>query len=183
VGALVPKVLSEMGIDGAVAVMQILEHWDAAVGPEVALHARPSVLRGATLEVTADSSVWSQQVQLLPPTTGVSRAAGFARRRRPESHVLSVLRGRARAGCCWPLCGESSTFRRMPSPHVSSSPAVPRTPFCCDFCGAEVDSVRRVALDSGYDRLRVPHQELYACEGCSDQKERRRLGLRQGGLR
>lgn len=67
VSAMVPKVLSEMGIDGAAAVMRILEHWDAAVGPEVALHARPSVLRGTTLEVTADSSVWSQQVQFLRP--------------------------------------------------------------------------------------------------------------------
>ena len=64
---MVPKVLAEMGIDGAVSVMRILEHWDAAVGPEVALHARPSVLRGKTLEVTADSSVWSQQVQFLGP--------------------------------------------------------------------------------------------------------------------
>lgn len=67
VGSMVPKVLAEMGIEGAAAVMRILEHWDEAVGPEIARHARPSVLRGATLEVAADSSVWCQQVQLLRP--------------------------------------------------------------------------------------------------------------------
>lgn len=67
VGSMVPKVLEELGIEGAAVVMRILEHWDAAVGPEIARHARPSVLRGATLEVTADSSVWCQQVQFLRP--------------------------------------------------------------------------------------------------------------------
>jgi hypothetical protein len=66
----------------------------------------------------------------------------------------------------------------MSSPHVPTSSAVPRTLFCCDFCGAEVDSVRRVALDSGYDRLRVSHEERFACADCSERKERSRLGLR-----
>jgi hypothetical protein len=49
----------------------------------------------------------------------------------------------------------------------------------CDFCGAEVARVRRVALDRGYERLQTPHQALYACERCSEQKELRRLGLRR----
>ena len=44
----------------------------------------------------------------------------------------------------------------------------------CDFCGAEVPSVRRVALDAGYERLQTPHRERYACERCSEQKERER---------
>jgi hypothetical protein len=47
----------------------------------------------------------------------------------------------------------------------------------CDFCGADVPSVRRVALDAGYDRLRKPHRELYACPACSEAKERARQGL------
>jgi hypothetical protein len=47
----------------------------------------------------------------------------------------------------------------------------------CDFCGGESESVRRVALDRDYDRLRLPHRELYACPECSARKERRRLGL------
>ena len=47
----------------------------------------------------------------------------------------------------------------------------------CDFCGEVVARVRRVALDRGYDRLQTPHRAQYACERCSEDKERRRLGL------
>ena len=47
----------------------------------------------------------------------------------------------------------------------------------CDFCGEVVVSVRRVAIDVGYERLQTPHKELYACERCSEKKERARLGL------
>jgi hypothetical protein len=50
----------------------------------------------------------------------------------------------------------------------------------CDFCGELSATVRRVALDAGYERLRTPHRELYACPPCSDAKERRRLGLERG---
>ena len=50
----------------------------------------------------------------------------------------------------------------------------------CDFCGAEVPAVRRVALDADYERLRTPHRELYSCEACFVAKERRRLGLDHG---
>jgi hypothetical protein len=47
----------------------------------------------------------------------------------------------------------------------------------CDFCGAVVPTVRRVAVDHDYDRLQTPHRELYACESCSERKERARVGL------
>ncbi|MBT39760.1 MAG: hypothetical protein QF890_06100 [Myxococcota bacterium] len=53
-------------------------------------------------------------------------------------------------------------------------------PLRCDFCGEASDRVRRVALDRGYDRLQIPHRELYACEPCSEVKERHRLGLSRG---
>ena len=48
--------------------------------------------------------------------------------------------------------------------------------FRCDFCGEEAESVRRVALDKGYERLRTPHRVRYACERCSVAKERERRG-------
>jgi hypothetical protein len=41
----------------------------------------------------------------------------------------------------------------------------------CDFCGAQAPRVRRVALDSGYDRLGQRHVVRYACESCSRQKD------------
>ena len=52
----------------------------------------------------------------------------------------------------------------------------------CDFCGQQVFSVRRIALDGEYERLRTPHQVRFACATCSEKKERQRLGLdhRQG---
>lgn len=53
----------------------------------------------------------------------------------------------------------------------------PLEPLKCDFCGEPSNRVRRVALDRDYDRLQTPHRELYACERCSAEKERRRLGF------
>lgn len=47
----------------------------------------------------------------------------------------------------------------------------------CDFCGEQVTSVRRVAIDQDYDRLQTPHRERYACPSCSERKERSRRGL------
>jgi hypothetical protein len=48
------------------------------------------------------------------------------------------------------------------------------TRMSCDFCGETVDSVRRVALDGEYDRLRPPHRVRFACPSCSERKERER---------
>lgn len=44
----------------------------------------------------------------------------------------------------------------------------------CDFCGAETDKVKRIALDKDYDRLSLRHAVMYACEKCSDKKEKER---------
>jgi hypothetical protein len=52
--------------------------------------------------------------------------------------------------------------------------------FVCDFCGKTVARVRRIALDRDYDRLQKPHVVQYACDGCSEEKERRRLGADRG---
>lgn len=46
--------------------------------------------------------------------------------------------------------------------------------FECDFCGARVESVRRVALERDYDRLLVRHTVRYACPACSERKDRER---------
>ncbi len=52
--------------------------------------------------------------------------------------------------------------------------------FVCDFCGQTVQRVRRVAIDGDYERLQTPHRVQYACETCSDQKERQRLEIGRG---
>ena len=72
---------------------------------------------------------------------------------------------------------DSSDAPDHPAASEKGRPAPRRGLFRCDFCGEEVPSVRRVALDQGYDRLQAPHRELYACPPCSEQKEHRRRGL------
>ena len=51
----------------------------------------------------------------------------------------------------------------------------------CDFCGDVVGRVRRIALDHDYERLQSRHVVRYACESCSDEKERKRIGLSRSG--
>ena len=66
-GAILPRVLEELGLEGAAAALRVSECWADAVGPEIARHCRPLALRGGVLEAAADSSVWCQQIQLQSP--------------------------------------------------------------------------------------------------------------------
>ncbi len=59
------------------------------------------------------------------------------------------------------------------------SDAPESTDLACDFCGKSTEAVRRVALDTDYDRLQRPHKERYACAECSEKKERERAGAGQ----
>ena len=63
-GALVTGVLDDLGLGEASAIVRVAQRWEAAVGPEIAAHCRPSALRGEVLEATVDSSAWCQQLQL-----------------------------------------------------------------------------------------------------------------------
>ena len=47
--------------------LEELDRWEEAVGPEIAAHCRPVSLRDGRLEVSVDSSVWCQQLQLQVP--------------------------------------------------------------------------------------------------------------------
>ena len=63
-------------------------------------------------------------------------------------------------------------------PPAGDATAIPGRPgLLCDFCGERVPSVRRIAIDEGYERLQTPHKERYACPACSARKEQERLGL------
>ncbi len=44
----------------------------------------------------------------------------------------------------------------------------------CDFCGKQCETVQRIALDKDYDRITVKHQIKYACQECSEKKEKDR---------
>ena len=80
-GNLVPGVLAELGFEGANAALRLAACWEEVVGPEVARHCRPALLRGRTLEVRVDSSVWSQELRFRSPAI----LAGLAQRLGPES--------------------------------------------------------------------------------------------------
>ena len=66
-GRLVPRVLEDLGFEGAARIVAIAERWEEAVGPEIARHCQPSSLRHGTLEATVDSSAWCQQLRLQAP--------------------------------------------------------------------------------------------------------------------
>ena len=63
-GNIVPRVLTELGLTSASAVVSLAERWESIVGREIAAHCEPFALRGKRLEATVDSSVWCQQLQL-----------------------------------------------------------------------------------------------------------------------
>ena len=45
----------------------------------------------------------------------------------------------------------------------------------CDFCGKSTETLRRIVLDDGYDRLVTQTPPQYACSVCSTKKEDTRL--------
>ncbi len=64
VSQLVGRVLGDLGLDASARVVRLAEHWEEAVGAEVARHCHPTALRDEDLEVTVDSSAWCQQLKL-----------------------------------------------------------------------------------------------------------------------
>lgn len=78
VGALVPAVLRDLGLDESARALRIAERWSRAVGAEVASHARPVALRNGALEVAVDASVWCQTLRLRAPELldGLARELG-----------------------------------------------------------------------------------------------------------
>jgi len=63
-GALIPRVLDELGLGSANEALRLLECWESAVGSDVARHCQPLRLRGGVLEARVDTSVWCQQLML-----------------------------------------------------------------------------------------------------------------------
>lgn len=64
VASVLGRVLDDLGFGSARLAMRVQERWPALVGAEAAAHSSPTMLRGATLEVCVDASVWGQQLQL-----------------------------------------------------------------------------------------------------------------------
>ena len=66
-GALVPRVLRDLGLQESARALRLAERWETLVGAEVARHSRPTGMRAGVLEVTVDSSAWCQQLQMRRP--------------------------------------------------------------------------------------------------------------------
>lgn len=64
VGALVPRVLSELGLGAASAALRVLEVWDEVLGPDLAPHCRPEGLRRGAVVARVPDSAWMQRLQL-----------------------------------------------------------------------------------------------------------------------
>jgi predicted nucleic acid-binding Zn ribbon protein len=64
VEAVLGRVLDDLGLGSARIAMRIQERWPALVGEAAAAHSTPEGLRGSTLEVRVDASVWGQQLQV-----------------------------------------------------------------------------------------------------------------------
>jgi len=67
IGELLRRVLSDLGDSATARAVRIADHWVESVGAEIAAHSRPVAIRGEVLEVSVDSSVWCQQLQLRVP--------------------------------------------------------------------------------------------------------------------
>lgn len=78
VGGLVPRVLGDLGLEASARVLRLSERWEEALGPEIARHCRPTLLRGEVLEASVDSSAWCHQLQLQLPEmlAALRRVAG-----------------------------------------------------------------------------------------------------------
>lgn len=66
-GRVLPDVLRDLGLGEAATAARISQAWAELVGAEAAAHSWPAALRGGTLEVAVDASVWAQHLQLRCP--------------------------------------------------------------------------------------------------------------------
>jgi predicted nucleic acid-binding Zn ribbon protein len=62
IGAVMPAVLKEIGIDRRQSQLEILKVWQNLMDPLVVAHAQPTGLVRGTLFVTVDSNVWLAEI-------------------------------------------------------------------------------------------------------------------------
>jgi predicted nucleic acid-binding Zn ribbon protein len=67
VGAILKERIDALGWQARLREEEVVTGWDAAVGPQIAAHARPSHVANRRLTVVTESPVWTQQLSLLKP--------------------------------------------------------------------------------------------------------------------
>ena len=96
VGELLNRVLADLGAGATARAVRIADRWEEAVGREIADHSQPVAIRGEVLEVSVDTSVWCQQLQLRTPEilAALRRVVGEDA---PSEVWLCLRRGRGTA--------------------------------------------------------------------------------------
>ena len=67
IGDILKERIDALGWECRLREEKVLVGWDAAVGPQIAAHARPSHITDHRLTIVTESSVWTQQLSLLKP--------------------------------------------------------------------------------------------------------------------
>jgi predicted nucleic acid-binding Zn ribbon protein len=67
IGDILKERIGALGWDCRLREEEVLTSWDAAVGAQIAAHARPSHITERRLTVVTESPVWTQQLSLLKP--------------------------------------------------------------------------------------------------------------------
>jgi predicted nucleic acid-binding Zn ribbon protein len=67
IGTLLKEQIGALGWEPRLREEEVLTGWDAAVGPQIAAHARPSHIANHRLTIVTESPVWTQQLSLLKP--------------------------------------------------------------------------------------------------------------------
>ncbi len=67
IGDILKERIDALGWEGRLHEEEVLASWDAAVGPSIAAHARPSHITEHRLTIVTESPVWTQQLSLLKP--------------------------------------------------------------------------------------------------------------------
>ncbi|MDD5556135.1 MAG: DUF721 domain-containing protein [bacterium] len=63
IGEILAKVLKKLGLERRAREARIVTEWERLVGGRIAAHTRPAGIRGVTLIVHVDSSVWLSELQ------------------------------------------------------------------------------------------------------------------------
>jgi predicted nucleic acid-binding Zn ribbon protein len=64
---LLKPVGKRLGLDASIEAGRIFAAWDEMVGPEIARHVRPRVLKDGVLGVRTDSAAWASELRYLAP--------------------------------------------------------------------------------------------------------------------
>lgn len=67
IGTLLKERIDALGWEPRLREEDVLTGWDAAVGPQISAHARPSHIDNHRLTIVTESPVWTQQLSLLKP--------------------------------------------------------------------------------------------------------------------